>query len=89
MPHASWCQTAHVSEFRYAPGWLTGAVSEVGFASIRCEDRTLEVSVSGGMEELLDGCAAGLPRTELVALDPNQAQQFRDCVWGKCAALYT
>jgi ubiquinone/menaquinone biosynthesis C-methylase UbiE len=68
--------------FGTRPDDLTGALSEVGFDSIRCEDRTLEISVSGGMEELLEGWAAGPMRAELMALDPNQAQQFRDCVWG-------
>jgi len=69
--------------FGTRPDDLTGALSEVGFASIQCEDRTLEISVSGGMEELLEGWAAGPMRAELMALDTTQAQQFRDCVSGQ------
>ena len=40
----------------------------------------LEIRLSGGMEELLEGWGAGPMRAELIALDPEHAQQFRDCV---------
>lgn len=66
--------------FGTRPDDLTSALSEVGFGSIRCEERTLEVVLSGGMDELLETWGAGPMRSELMALDPSRAQQFRDCV---------
>ena len=62
------------------PHDLTRALSDVGFVSVRCEERTLEIRLSGGGEEVLEGWGAGPMRAELMALDPDHAQQFRDCV---------
>ena len=62
------------------PDDLRGALAEVGFVSIRCEDRTLEIRLSGGMDELIEGWGAGPMRGKLLALDPQQAQEFRECV---------
>jgi ubiquinone/menaquinone biosynthesis C-methylase UbiE len=66
--------------FGMRPDDVTRALSEVGCVSIRSEDRTLEVRLSGGMEELLEGWGAGPMRAELMALDPSQAQELSDCV---------
>jgi ubiquinone/menaquinone biosynthesis C-methylase UbiE len=59
---------------------LTAALSEVGFVPIRGEDRTLEIRLSGGVQELLESWGAGPMRAELMALDSAHAQQFCDCV---------
>lgn len=64
--------------FGTRPDDLTRALSEAGFNSIRCEERTLEVGLSG-IDEVLEGWGAGPMRAELLALDPEQARQFRDC----------
>jgi ubiquinone/menaquinone biosynthesis C-methylase UbiE len=62
---------------------MTSALSRVGFGSIRCEERTLQVTFSGGMDALIESWGAGPMRAELTALSPSQAQQFRDCVSGE------
>jgi hypothetical protein len=51
--------------------------------TIRCENRTLEIGASGGMDELLEAWAAGPLPAELMAPDPNRAQKLRNCVWGQ------
>lgn len=66
--------------FGTRPTDLADALAEVGFISIKSDDRTLELTLSGGMEELLAGWGAGPMRAELMALDPTRAGEFRDCV---------
>lgn len=66
--------------FGTRPDDLTRALSDVGFASVKCEERTLEIRLSGDIEEVLEGWGAGPMRAELTALAPEHAHQFRDCV---------
>ena len=80
MSQTSGCQGTFLSQFGTRPDDLTGALAEVGFVSTRCEDRTLEIRLNDGIEELLKGWGAGPMRAELMALDPEHAQQFRQCV---------
>ena len=50
-------------------------------AALRCDLRIdARDRLGGGVEELLEGWAAGPMRAELLALDPERAQQFRDCL---------
>jgi SAM-dependent methyltransferase len=79
LAHVAAKQPSYPS-FGTRPADLTRALAQVGFRSIVCEERTLEVILGGGMDELLDSWGAGPMRDELLGLDPSRAQQFRDCV---------
>jgi hypothetical protein len=71
--------------FGTRPEELTDALAEVGFVSIKCEDRTFEIRLSGGIEELLEGWGAGPMRAEPLGFGPGAGAGIS----GMCCAPVT
>lgn len=65
--------------FGTRPSDLPDALSQVGFQTITCEERTIQLTYAGGVDEVIQTWGASPMRAELIALDPSRAQQFRDC----------
>jgi ubiquinone/menaquinone biosynthesis C-methylase UbiE len=65
--------------FGIEPNEVLAALSEAGFSSIQCEERTLELVFPSSIDDVIESVAASPARPELLALIPEQAARFREC----------